>query len=422
MNRSVLSIRAFRNLWVGQLISQFGDVLYGLVFVWMVLEATGDPGAVGIVMAFGAAPYVLFSLYAGTLADRLDRRMLLVLSDIASAALVVLFVGVILFDPTPPLWFICWISFLLGTSNVVAAPARSAITPRLVPEERLQEAISLNSMSQSLTPFIGAVLSGMGLATIIKIAQAFTYIFAFAFNALTFIVSAFFMASLPRVVADRSDEPKSPMREAIDGIKFVFTHRALAIAILIAVGMNFFVAPFMPAYVFIAREVFGGTVATLAWLEAGFFSGMVMGSIAAMRVRSSRPGVAFAFWLILAGIVIVPMGWVTSFWLFFALNFLCGVFIPLAQVPIGTFIQLSTDDAYRGRVNSAMGMMSALVMPVGLAMSGFLLKAFTVPGLFSFMGGGVAVCAAIGLIAPSLRNARIPRTSGEASEQVLEVG
>ncbi len=412
----VLSIRPFRNLWVGQLISQFGDVLYSLVFMWMVLEVTGEPKYVGYVMACGALPYVLFALYAGTLADRLDRRMLLVLSDILSAALVTVFLVVILFDPAPPLILICVIAFLLGTSNVIAAPARAAITPRLVPEDRLQEAIALNSMSQGLMPFLGAVLSGAGLALLHLISRTFTYALAFGLNAITFIVSALFMASLPKVVAERTEEPKSPFRDAVDGIRFIFSHKALAVAILIAVGMNFFVAPFMPVYTYIAKEVFKGTPATLAFLEAGFFLGMVCGSLAAMKIRTKKPGLSFAFFLVLAGLMIVPMGFVTNFWAFMALNFLCGVFIPPASIPMGTFIQLQTADEYRGRVNSAMGTMSAMVMPVGMAMSGLLLKWLTLPGLFIFMGGGMALCASFGFLSKPLRTATLPASAPTLEE------
>lgn len=416
MHRSVLSIRPFRNLWVGQLISQFGDVLYSLVFMWMVLEKTGDPKYVGYVMAFGAAPYVLFSLYAGTLADRLDRRMLLIVSDVLSAVLVIAFMFIILAVESPPLIVICAVAFLLGTSNVIAAPARAAITPRLVPESRLQEAIAFNSMSQGMMPFIGALLSGFGLALLQWIAKAFMYSLAFALNAVTFIISAFFMATLPEVVAERADEPKSPLRDAIEGIKFIFTHKALAIAILIAVGMNFFVAPFMPVYTYIAKEVFEGTPATLAFLEAGFFLGMVVGSILAMRLRTKRPGLAFALFLMLAGLTIIPMGFTSNFWLFMGLNFLCGVLIPPANIPMGTFIQLQTDDAYRGRVNSAMGTMAAMVMPIGMAMSGLLLSWLTLPGLFIFMGGGMAMCASVGFFSKSLRTSTLPSTDQSGSE------
>lgn len=406
--RSVLSIPAFRNLWVGQLISQFGDMLYGLVFMWMVLEATNDAGAVGIVLAFGAAPYVLFSLYAGVLADRLDRRMLLIASDVASAALVLIFLAAILRDPAPAFWFICLISFLLATANVIAAPARAAITPRLVPEERLQEALSLNSTSQGMMPFIGGILSGIGLAAVMKVARTSAYAISFAVNALTFVISAIFMATLPRVIADRTDEPKSPVREAIEGIKFIFTHKTLAVAILLTISMNFFAAPFMPIYTLVARDVFGGSIATLAFLESGFFLGMIVGSLVAMAKNSTKPGIAFAVYLILAGLAIVPMGLIIDFWAFMALNFLCGVFIPLASIPINTYIQLQTEDAYRGRVNSAMGTMAAAIMPIGMAITGPLLHWLGLSGIFLFMGGGIAACALLGLASKSLRDATLP--------------
>jgi DHA3 family macrolide efflux protein-like MFS transporter len=414
----VLRHAGFRNLWIGQIISQFGDVLYALVFLWMVLEVTGDEGAVGIVGAAQALPYVVLSAYAGTVVDRCDRRLLLILSDLVSAALVLGFVGVLLFDPKPSLWVICLVAFLLGSANVFAGPARSAAIPRLVPQTQLVEANALNSTTQNAMPLAGNVVSAVFLHTIFTVSAALAYVITFSFNAVSFLVSAVFMARLPKMVPKRESAPKSALHDAVEGVKFVVHHPVLGPAMLVSLAMNFFVAPFMPAYVVVAQEKFQGTPGLLAMLDTGFFSGMLIGSLLVFRVQIRRVGLAFSLWLSLASLTVMPMGYIGSPYGFWALNFLCGVMIPLASVPLNTLIQLETPDGLRGRVNSALAMVASMVLPVGMALSGLLIKRMGIEGIFLFMGAGLGISPLLALLFPGYRHAKLP--SGSEAEQSEE--
>lgn len=427
MNRvekiSVLRHAGFRNLWIGQIISQFGDVLYALVFLWMVLEVTGDEGAVGIVGAATALPYVVLSAYAGTVVDRCDRRILLIFSDLVSATLVFGFIGVLLLDPKPSLWVICLFSFLLGCANVFAGPARGAAIPRLVPETQLVEANALNSTTQNAMPLAGNAVSAIFLHAIFTFSAALAYILTFAFNAVSFLLSAVFMARLPKMLPLREDTPKSALHDAVEGVKFVLHHPVLGPAMLVSLAMNFFVAPFMPAYVVVAQEKFKGTPGLLAMLETGFFLGMLIGSLLVFRVRIRKVGLAFSLWLSLASLTIIPMGYLESPYPFWALNFLCGIMIPLASVPLNTLIQLETPDGLRGRVNSALAMVASMVLPVGMAMSGLLIKRMGIEGIFIFMGVGLGISPLLALFFPGYRHATLPAgTAAVPSEESLPTG
>ncbi len=420
---SVFIHAGFRNLWIGQIISQFGDVLYALVFLWMVLAVTGDEGAVGIVGAAEALPYVLLSAYAGTIVDRYDRRVVLILSDLVSAALVFGFLGILLFDPKPSLWVICLFAFLLGSANVFAGPARSAAIPRLVPDEQLVEANALNSTTQNAMPLAGNAVSAVFLHAIFTFSAALAYIITFAFNAVSFLISAVFMARLPKMLPQREDTPKSALHDAIEGVKFVLHHPVLGPAMLVSLAMNFFIAPFMPAYVIVAQEKFKGTPGLLAMLETGFFLGMLVGSLLIFRVQIRRVGLAFSLWLSLASLTVIPMGYIESPYGFWALNFLCGIMIPLASVPLTTLIQLETPDGLRGRVNSALAMVASMVMPVGMALSGLLIKQMGIEGIFIFMGAGLGISPLLALFFPGYRQAMLPAGSEAGkSEESLPTG
>ncbi|MCH8273699.1 MAG: MFS transporter [Armatimonadetes bacterium] len=405
---SVLTFAGFRNLWLGQVISQFGDVLYGLVFLWLVLEVTGDARAVGIVGACQIIPYVLLSWYAGAIADRHDRRLVLIASDVASALLVFGFMGLILVNPEPSLTLICAFAVALGTANVFAAPAKSASVPRLVPPDRLVEANALNSGTQSAMPLAGHTLSAAVLGVVFRLSASFAYAITFAFNGVTFLVSAFFMYRLPKIVPEGKTGKRNALIESFEGLKFVLGRRVLLVTVGLSVAMNFFIAPFMPAYVVVAAQRFHGKPDLLALLETGFFLGMVIGSVIVYRLRVRRPGIAFSVAIFLASLPIIPLGFVHSIPLFWTLNLVCGLMIPLGSVPLNTLIQLETPDAFRGRVNAVLGTLAPIVMPAGYVLSGFLIRSVGLEGTFIFIGGGIGLSALFGLLAASFRGSTLP--------------
>jgi MFS family permease len=411
---ALLRLTGFRNLWVGQLISQFGDVLHHLVFLWLVLEVTGKNSDVGIVGAFEALPYALLSAPAGVAADRYDRRRILLWADWGCALIVLGFVGLLAVNPKPGLWTICAFAFALGSVSVFAAPARSASIPRLVPPEKLVDANALNSASQNFMPLAGNALAALTLKAIFAASSLFAYVLTFTFNALTFVVSAFFMLRLPPIEPERDLTQKTSFwNEIREGMRYIRHHPILRAALLASFGLNFFIAPFMPVYVVLTQKRFHGTPALLALLETGFFIGMLIGSVLMFRFRVRRVGMAFSIYLALAAVTIVPMGYVGSPAAFWVLNVICGIFIPPASVPLSTLIQQETPDGLRGRVNAVQAMISTLIMPVGVAMSGPLLKWFGIGGTFWFMGVGLGVCPLLALLSRPFAQSILPEATSE---------
>ena len=110
----VLRIRPFRNLWLGQSISQIGDSLYYVAFMFMVKKVTGSSAMVGYTGALELAPYLLIGPYAGVLADRLDRRAIMLASDLLSALVLLGFSSVLIAGIAPPAWSILVLAFMLS--------------------------------------------------------------------------------------------------------------------------------------------------------------------------------------------------------------------------------------------------------------------------------------------------------------------
>lgn len=413
---SVFQYRGFKNLFFGQLISQFGDVLYFLVFLWWAAQIDGPKGA-GLVGACSVGTAVLLSLYAGTVADRFDRRKILFYSDIFCGTVLIGLTVFAAFNPQPPLWALCIFAVVLKVGFVFQMPARGAAIPRLVPEEKLLEANSLNMTFQMMMPLIGNALGAFALGAIFKLSAHAAYQVTFALNALTFFASAWFMSKLPAIPPERSAAAADPWAEAKEGLKFVFSHPIIRTATLVFTAFQFSVGPFMTAYVASAQTTFKAGVRLfgfefvgaplLALLEMGFFAGFVLGSAVFYRRPLTRAGRAFSLFLTLASITILPLGFITSVPVFFALNFLCGLFMPFGIIPVETLLVQQTPDAMRGRMNAAVGTLAAASAPIAMALAGQLIAGIGLEWTYFAMGAGLILSSLGGLLSLEFRNSKV---------------
>ncbi len=409
---SLFSFPGFRNLLIGQLISQLGDTFRNAVLLWMVLDFTGNKGSVGLVATFEALPFALLSLHSGALADRIDRRRILVGANIVAAVLTSVFIAILVMHPRVPVAVICIFAFVMGSIMVYTIPARSSAIPRLVPEDRLLEANGFNAAMQNLMPLIGSAISAIVLGALFALDRRLAYAMTFGFDALTFIASAAFMLRLPAIPPIGNSESKDSWREAFEGVRFIRGHKVLLLSVLLSVGCNFFAAPFYPAFVVLAKDRFHGGPNTLALIETGFFLGMVIGAVVVMRMKIRRPGLAMGIAFIIVGLICVPMAYVHSLAWFWVLNLVCGFFVPLGSTPIQTFIQLETPDELRGRVAAASANLAVAINPVGAAMSSVLLASLGMEGTILYIAIGFAVPPLLALFSREFRNARMPVSNG----------
>jgi len=413
---SVLQYRGFKNLFVGQLISQFGDVLYFLVFLWWAGQIGGPAGA-GLVGACSVGTAVVLSLYAGTVADKYDRRKIMFVSDIVCGSVLLGLLCLVIVEPMPPLWMLCVFAITLKCGYVFQMPARGAAIPRLVPEERLLEANALNMTFQTMMPLVGNALGAFVLGAIFKLSATLAYEVTFGLNAATFFVSAIFMARLPAIPPERFGEVKNPWAEARAGLKFVFGHPIIRTATLVFAGFSFCVGPFMTAYIASAQTTFQAGVSLfgfrlegaplLALFEVGFFAGFVLGSAMFYRRPLTRAGIAFPVFLALASLAIVPLGFTSNVLLFCLMNFACGVLMPFGIIPLETLLQQETPDALRGRMNAAVGTLTAATAPLAMYLGGHVILAIGLDWTYAAMGIGLMLSCLGGLLSPAFRNSRV---------------
>lgn len=432
--RELLGITGFRNLFVGQAISQLGDALYYLVFLFMVEKLTGDAKMVGLAGVAQTLPFLLFSLHAGVLADRMDRRVILLFADIASTIVLLAFAAVVWLDPTPPAWSLIATGALLSCVNVVFAPAKSAAIPNLVPESALNAANSLSMTVQSIMPLLGIGISGTLLAALYAIAPSYFFLAAVVLNALSFAISALYIARLPRlqpgVVASEAGEsrasanaavsvtasvPPNVWREMRDGLAYLRKKHVLLVLVILSALVSFAIAPFMVVYVKVNSAWFGGEYGTLALCEGSFFVGMIISGVFVGRANIQRPGLAWIWGIALIGVTVIFMAYSRNVWAFAFWNLIAGLGLPLASIPIMTYQQAVTDDAFRGRINSLVTMTNMGVQPLAIGLGGFALDKFGAFGMLWAMGAGMTLFALLGFADRPFRDAAMPEFAASES-------
>jgi MFS transporter, DHA3 family, macrolide efflux protein len=410
----LLSIPAFRNLWLGQAISQIGDAFYYVTFMFMVHKLTGSNAMVGYVGAVEVLPYLLFSPYAGVLADRIDRRKIMLWSDLLSGFVLIMLLVVTLGFGKPPIPVIFVTAFLLSTVRSFFLPTKNATIPAIVPAKHLLAAMSLSMATQNFMQLAGLAVSAGVLAALYQMSPFWFFVCAIGINCLSFFGSAVFIAKLPPVIPEREpgEAERHPLKDFADGISYISKRPVLVTLMVVSMFFSLMVAPFFVIYVAANEAWFGGKPATLAWLEFAFFLGMIGGSISVAKAKVKKPGISFVLGLATVGVGVASLAYSRSFVGFFWWNIVCGLAVPFADIPVKTYLQLTVPDELRGRVNSSLMMLSTGMMPLGMGLAGTMLEIVGLVNGFLIMGIGMGIVAILGLASKSFRTSIMPDEDG----------
>jgi len=335
---SLLDNPRFLQLWVGQACSFVGDAVSMVALVILVVQLTGSAAAVGSVLLARLLP-TLASPLVGVYADRLDRRAVLVASDLVRALLLLTMVF------ARDLMVLLVLVFLMGLARALFNPTIRAAFPSVVEGGDLARANALVSGTFSVSVTLGPALGGLLVATVGVGA-------AFALDAATFLVSALLLSRIPM--------PRSPAvggagfgRELKEGLAYLAKTRVpLAIvagAFLTMLTINLTV----PAEVFLAKRTFGTGDAGYGLLVGVWGGGMVLGS-ALMAVVGDRVG-ALPFYfasIFVAAIGLAGTGFAPTFVLALVALAVAGIANGIDDVAASTVIQERVPDAFLGRVFS----------------------------------------------------------------------
>lgn len=406
---AVLRHVPFRNLWLGQAISEAGNAFYFVTFMFMAGKLTNSNATVGYVGAAETLPFLLIGPYAGVVADRFDRRQIMLLSDLGSALALLLFGLCVLLGVASSVPVLLGIAFALSAVRVFFNPAKTAAIPELAPEDQLVAANALSSATRNFMQMAGLGASAAVLAALYALAPTGFFLGAVLINALSFLGSAYYVWLLPPILPP-AKEPAHPWTEITQGLDYVKGRRDLVVLILLLALFRLFVAPFWVFYYAANQDWFGGQPSTLAFFEFAFVVGMVAGSALMGKAKPKRPAIWFIVGLGLSGLPVVAMAFTRNIVTFTLLNFLCGILIPIGDIPLTTYLQQSVPSAYRGRVSSVEGTFATGVMPIGMGLGGRLQEAIGTLLGFALIGLGMTVSCLLGLLDRTFRRIRLEPT------------
>ena len=362
--------RDFRLLWFGACTSSVGTWMQTVAQNWLVLELTNSPFLLGLDSFLGQIPIFLFSLIGGAVADRRDRRKLLVGSQLVQMSCA--FLLALLFALSKVhVWHILSLSFVVGLAQAFGGPAYQALIPTLVAPKDLANAIALNSIQFNLARVIGPMLGGIAL-TSMGAAWCFT------FNGISFVAVIISLLMLPvRPIAMKAGT--SVLTSIKEGLRFVERQEGMSPLIAIAFLMTMLGIPLMVFLPVVVRDVFhmGPKVFTLLLCISG--GGAVVGAltVAAFGQIHNKGRVALTT-LILLGVLMAAFGVSRSLALSCVLLFACSAALIACFAMISSLVQLIAPDEMRGRVMSVYNVAFRGGMPFGSLISGELVGSTSV--------------------------------------------
>jgi MFS family permease len=391
---AALRSRDFRLLFLGQLLSLAGSQMQQVAVAWQIYELTHSPMALGLVGAFRVIPVLLFALGGGVVADAVDRRRLMLLSQTAMA-LVSLSLGLLTRSGHIHPWAIYALLSVGGLALAVDSPARQALIPLLVPRQDLGNALSLHAMAWQLAAVAGPSLAGLILAKA-------------GVEPLYFIDAVSFLAVIAALLSMRIREAPKPtggvsLSAAMDGLRFLARTPLILQTMVLDAVATFLGGSIMLIPIFVDQVIH----LDKAWVGA-FYAAQPTGAALAAIIMSSlalKPRGSIILWSVATyGAAVALFGLSRS--LVAALLFLAvsGAADTVSMVSRQTLRQLLTPDELRGRMTSVNMIFFMGGPQLGEVEGGIVARLFNVR--VSIVSGGIGCVLAAALVAatsPKLR-------------------
>jgi MFS family permease len=409
-----LQVRNYRLFSTGQLISLIFGWMQITAQDWLVLQLSHDsPTALGVVTALQFTPILLLTLYAGKLADRFDKRTLLLIVNVAWCALASL-MGVLVVSGAAQLWHVYLFAVLWGTVSAIETPARQAFVSEMVGKPLLPNALALSAATFNSARIIGPALGGLAIA-------ALGTGTAFVVNAISYIGPLITLSRMRRSELHRdgmaTGRVSAQDARVIDGLRYVRRRPdlILPLALMMVIGMVGF--NFQITLAVLAKNVFHTGAASFGLLTTALAAGALAGALAGSG-RRARPSV----WVVLGAAI-----------LFGVLETLAGLmpgYLSTAAVLVGAGfsmiylaqaanqrVQLGVDPELRGRVMALYVLVFLGTNPIGAPLVGWFAETFGprasiwVGGVISLVVGGVALLVRLRMAGGRvrLRLAPLPR-------------
>lgn len=377
----------FRLLWIGAATSTSGTWMQRVAQSWLVLTLTGSAFYLGLDSFLGEVPILLFTLIGGVIADRHDRRYLLMASQWIQLSCAFALAGLVLTERVE-VWHVLTLSFVTGLAQAFGGPAYQSLIPALVPRDHLPNAIALNSIQFNLARVIGPLMAGATLAALGMAA-------CFLLNGVSFlfVVAALALLRLPPHEVKR--ERPHILDDLRRGIAYVRRRQALVSLMVVAFLSTFLGFPMQTLLPVVAQQVFHQGVGEYSRMMTCAGAGAVVGAlIVAWLGRFAHMGRTLLVLLGVYGVLVVAFALSRELWVTYVLLFASGAAVIMTSSLLTSLAQLVAPDHLRGRVMSIFMVAFRGGMPLGNLLSGTLASLSSAPLILAINGLVIVVVSA----------------------------
>lgn len=397
----------YRYMWLGQLGHSAAVWMEQVIRPLLILELTGSPLQVGLVVAVRMAPQLLFGLLAGAAADRYDKRLILMATQSVTLAMHLLLAGLI-FAGRLDVWHVFITAFISGSSMAFNQPARQSMIPRLVPPDALLNAIALNTMAINIMRILGVSLAGVLLIFL-------DYGQVYLMNAMLFIFVVWttakiaLPASAPPTGLSAANPPArrtpSIMHDLWEGFRYMQANHRVLYLVLLALVIFVVGLPYQQVFVpLLAIHVLRIGRSGAGWMLAGIGVGALIGSLAMASIRQlPRRGLIMMALIVVFGLALLLLALSRSVCLSVLALVIAGC-MTTAYNSLNIALLLEQSSAeFHGRVMSLMSLDRGFVS-VGAVISGGLAETFGPQfGLAIVALACIAITVQIYFLIPALR-------------------
>jgi MFS family permease len=389
--------RDYLLLWIGQMVSVVGTQITQIAFPLLVLALTGSPVIAGFVAAARTIPFLLFTLPAGALVDRWDRKRTMMICGMGSAMALGSIAITYAFDAvTIPQ--IVVVSFIEGTFAVVYGLAETSALPHVVSKAQLPAAVAQQQMQYSVGSIIGPPLGGA--------LYSISAVLPFAVDATTYTASAISLASIKRKFSGTAvKSTRSLKSEIAEGVNWLWNHQLIRYMAFLTGMLNFTGGGLTLIVVVMAKEQ-GASPTMIGAMFAGAGVGGVLGALLAPIVQrrlSFGRAIIFLVWGTVALWFLFALA--VSPYLVMMVLFAQGLMGPSYDTVQMTYRLNVIPDALQGRVNSVFRMIGVGMAPFGIALTGILLERVGGAATAVTMGTILVLIATLTSLNPHVRNA-----------------
>ena len=383
-----LEIRDYRVYYAGTWVSQICNWMQTVTQSWLVLELTSSPFLLGLIATLQFGPILLFSVFAGILADRVTKRNVLILTQAVQSALA-LTLGLLVWSGHARYWTVAVMAVMWGIMSALDQPTRQSFIIELVGRQHLASAVGMNSASFNSARIVGPAVAGLLIAR-------FGLPQAFLFNAVSFL-SVIIALGAVRTAGDPQPATGATILEQISGgLQYAAATPLIRFILSLLVSVSFFVINFNVLIPLIAKHVLHGGAEDFGWLMASLGAGAIMGALTLAMLVTGRPPLALpvtAAFVVSAGTL--ALAGVGRFAPAVALLLVVGFSQIVFQATCNTMLQITAPDGLRGRVMSLYAVTFAGITPFGSLVVGWVAENFGTWAACALGGGAGLLSVAI---------------------------